>query len=434
MAIAAPVTTQQTATPAVKPGGASPTTYSGTGQPTLPEGSVVNSGNGPTVTPPSDNVLYTRTQNDAPVNTPPPNVLNSIPEESELGGLDASADQAVANVNKVFDTKVQQFNSGAGANNVGMANALAAASGASGGSAAQDSESRAGSANAKTTTALNTQRANQIQAIYNSLSKTQASIENSDAKTDEGNQKTYTDQTAKEAKTALTDISGVLGNLSFAQFKSADPQTYQNILNLSGGDDASLELLYNSAMGSSANKPTYHWENGQAFEQVGGNISRRPDLDTKTPAAATGSTKLQVIGGTAYLFPIDSSGKTNIDPSKPLSYYAYAAVPKTASAPKSTTPAKSLTGSDYAKLNGVGINQSTADAMTAAILGGESLDQIRADLKSENLDPALLDSYDRTIGIAKLLKTQKSTSSSSSGASGVSSSTSPVVVPGVTDQ
>lgn len=431
MAIAAPTSTPTPAAALPKtatPGGPSPVVYNGNAQPTLPEGSVVDNGSGPQVTPPSDTVLYTRVGNDAPPIAAPTPTANTQPYQTELSSLVQGAEEAVTNVTNQFATKVQQFNSGGGANNVGMRNALAASSGLSGGSGGQDQESAAGTVNKKTTDALNTQKENQINAIYANLSKNQAALSNSATKTDTSNNATYTKQTSAEAKTALTDISGVLGNLSFQQFKTADPQTYQSILNMSGGSDAELELLYNNAMSSSANKPTYHWESGQAFEQIGGNIVRRPDLDTTTPSASTGSTKLQVIGGTAYLFPVDSSGKTTIDPTKPLSYYAYATVPKTTAAPKPKTPATALTGSDYTKLNSAGVNQQTADALTAAILGGESLEDIRTDLKNENLDPGILDTYDRTVGIAKLLKTQKSSSASGSGAS---ASSTPVVVPGV---
>lgn len=358
MAIATPVTTPAPTTPtpvAPKAGGVSPIQNNVAGTPTFPEGSVVDSGNGPTVTPPSDAVLYARTSNDAPVNTPPTPIASSNAENSELGSLDSAAESAVENVTKTFATKVQQFNSGGGANNVGMQNALAASNGLSGGSGGQDREATAGTVNAKTTNALNAQKEAQINTIYGNLAKTQASIKTADAKTDTTNNAAYTKQTTSEAKTALTDISGVLGNLSYAQFKAADPTTYQNILNLSGGSDAELELLYNSAMSSSTNKPTYHWESGQAFEQIGGNIVRRPDLDTSTPAAATGSTKLQIIGNTAYLFPVDSSGKTQIDPTKPLSYYAYAPVPaKTSSASTAATPKASVAAQSMAQqLNSV---------------------------------------------------------------------------------
>lgn len=418
MAIAAPTQTPATST-TVKPGGASPIENNVSGQPTFPEGSVVNSGNGPVVTPPSDNVLYTRVGNDAPVSTPPAKVTGSIPATNQQSQLFSGAQAAVDATNKEFDTKIQNFTSGAGASNVGSQNSIAALLGLSGGSGAQDRLSVAGKGNQKVTDAYNQQRSARINSIYNSLSKSVSDLNAANAKTDAGNQKTYTADTAKEAKTALTNISGVLGNLSYQQFKSVDPQTYQKILDLSGGDEASLELLYNSTMNSSANKPTYHWENGQAFEQVGGNISRRPDLDTKTPSAANGSTKLQVIGGEAYLFPTDSAGKTNIDPAKPLSYYAYASIPKNSATPKPKAPSTPLTGTEYSKLNSNGIDQKTADAITTAILGGQPLDQIREDMKNEGVDPSILNTYDRTVGIAKILKNQKPSTKAAPTSSGI---------------
>lgn len=406
------------------------------GQPTLPPGSIVDDGSGAKVTPiapgktgAADTALYSRVEDVPAVNTIKTNVELNADEQpaKDLADVTRAAQSAVDYSTGVFNKRIQDFSSGEGANNVGRANSTAALLGLAGAPGANDRESAATGQNKKTTDAIDQQRAARIAQIYGSLDTAQLEA----GKEAEANSKTesdaYSNDTQKRATSVLTSLAGELKNVSFSQFKQADPQTYSKILQLAGGDESKLELLYNSSMSPDAKtKSTYHWENGQAFEiNADGDAKRRPDLDTKTPAAQTGSSKVVNVGGTLFNFPVDENGHYVIDPNKSMSDYIFKgstagefkASAKTAAAAGGTP----LTKTQYSRLESAGVDQTTADKLTSAILKGIPLDQIREALRKDGTDPAILDHYDNVVGIASLLKSKPKATSGG-----------PVVVPGVT--
>lgn len=348
----------------IKPGGASPIPNNVSSTPTLPPGSIVDTGGGPKVTPnpggvanTGDTALYSRIGDVPSVNKIPTNVEMNAQQAPLRANADTAraAESAVEFVNGVADKKIQDFSSGAGANNVGRANALVANLGGVGSPGATDRESVATGGNKKVTDAMNVQRAARIAQIYGALD--QATNANNDAyqkNLADDNTKTAS-ESEKRASSVLTSLATELGNVSYSQFRQADPATYKKILDLAGGDDAKLELLYNSAISDPNAKSTYHWENGQAFQQIGGNMKRRPDLDTKTPAAQTGSSKVENIGGTLFNFPVDANGHYQIDPSKPVSDYMFKGTTpgQFKATPKPKGPTVAPTPDEVSKIGGI---------------------------------------------------------------------------------
>lgn len=73
-----------------------------------------------------------------------------------------------------------------------------------------------------------------------------------------------------------------------------------------------------------------------------------------------------------------------------------------------------LNQQQISRLGVVGIDSALAVAITTDILSGMSLDDIRKDLRAGGKDAALLDRYDSVVGIASLLKTQKTKKGGSS--------------------
>lgn len=432
----------------------SPVTYTGTGQITPPAGSIIDSGGGPKVTPtpagtvgPADKGLYSRIGDVPAVNPIPTNVQMNNQQAPLVAAADKAraAQSAVDYVNTVADKKIQDFSSGAGANNVGRQNAISALLGLSGSSAAGDREGVATGQNKKVTDSINLERAQRISSIYGALdtATNQASDEyrknlNADADTVAADQST-------RATSVLTSLAKELGNVTYGQFKSADPQTYKKILDLAGGDDAKLELLYSSAMtpsktAAASGNPmsNYHFtSDGRVYfaDPKTGTISERTDMEHLNPGTGAtsqyGSSPYKLPDGTIVLVPNDAKGKPQYDATKPYgggvpmidkdgqTIKPPVKPPVTPKPKNPAAPATPLTKPQYAKLESAGVDSTMADKLTAAILKGISLDDIRAALRKDNVDPAILDHYDNVVGIASLLKGQKpKTSSASTGFGG----------------
>lgn len=433
----------------------SPIPYTGTGQITPPPGSIVDSGGGPKVTPtpagtvgPADAGLYSRIGDVPATPSMPTNVQISAQQAPLVAAADKAraAQSAVEYVNTVADKKIQDFSSGAGANNVGRNNAISAMLGLSGSSAAGDREGIATGQNKKVTDAYNAERANRIAAIYGALDTATSQSADDFAK----GVKVDTDKVAadqsKRASSVLTSLATELGNVSYGQFKEADPQTYKKILDLAGGDDAKLELLYSSAMtpskaAAATGNPmsNYHFNSdGRVYYAdplKPGSLVERPDMEHLKPEAATvsqyGSSPYKLPDGTIVLVPNDSKGKPQYDATKPYGGgvpmidkdgQMIKPPPKKVTPAPGTTPPKAgtpLSKPQYAKLKDAGVDSTMADKLTAAILKGISLDDIRAALRKDSVDPVILDYYDNAVGIASLLKGQKpKTSSASTGFGG----------------
>lgn len=73
----------------------------------------------------------------------------------------------------------------------------------------------------------------------------------------------------------------------------------------------------------------------------------------------------------------------------------------------STSGSKILTSTQFARLEAAGIPKDQAYDLTTAILSGATLEQIRQSLREDNLNPQLLDTYDRVVGIASLINFKK---------------------------
>lgn len=424
-----------------------------TGQITPPPGSVVDSGIGPVTTPPKDAGLYSRIGDVPAVNNIPTNVQISNQQAPLVAAADKAraAQSAVDYVNKVADKKIQDFSSGAGANNVGRQNAVSALLGLSGASGAGDREGVATGQNKKVTDAYNVERANRIASIYGALDTATSQTADDYAKGVKVDaDKVAADQSTR-ATSVLTALSKELGNVTYGQFKSADPQTYKKILDLAGGDDAKLELLYSSAMtpskaAAASGNPmsNYHFTaDGRVYfaDPKTGTISERTDMEHLNPggtgSSQFGSSPYKLPDGTIVLVPNDAKGKPQYDATKPygggvpmIDKNGQTIKPPAKAPPKppaSAAPGTPLSKQQYAKLQDAGIDSTMADKLTAAILKGISLDDIRAALRKDQVDPAVLDHYDNTIGIAKLLQSQKpkAASSAASGFGGGASSTQP---------
>lgn len=72
-----------------------------------------------------------------------------------------------------------------------------------------------------------------------------------------------------------------------------------------------------------------------------------------------------------------------------------------------SSSSKILTTTQFARLEAAGIPKDQAYDLTTAILSGASLEQIRQSLREDNLNPALLDTYDRVVGIESLINFRK---------------------------
>lgn len=84
----------------------------------------------------------------------------------------------------------------------------------------------------------------------------------------------------------------------------------------------------------------------------------------------------------------------------------------------SSSTGKILTSTQMARLQAAGIPQARAYDITTAILSGASLESIRQALKQDGLNPQLLDTYDRVVGIKSLYQTQEYKSGSTTGRQG----------------
>lgn len=71
----------------------------------------------------------------------------------------------------------------------------------------------------------------------------------------------------------------------------------------------------------------------------------------------------------------------------------------------STSP-NILTKTQYSRLQEAGIDNDLADRITAAILSGFELDEIRQYFEENNIDPIILDLYDNVVGINSILKSK----------------------------
>ena len=71
------------------------------------------------------------------------------------------------------------------------------------------------------------------------------------------------------------------------------------------------------------------------------------------------------------------------------------------------TGGKLLSNTQEARLAAAGISPELGAKLTAAILSGATLDEIRQALRQDGINPAVLDTFDRVVGISTLLKTAK---------------------------
>lgn len=69
-----------------------------------------------------------------------------------------------------------------------------------------------------------------------------------------------------------------------------------------------------------------------------------------------------------------------------------------------------LSNVQYQRLETVGVSKDLANQLTAAILSGATLEDIRSALQQDNVDPSTLDKYDNVVGIESLLKTKNTAS------------------------
>lgn len=74
------------------------------------------------------------------------------------------------------------------------------------------------------------------------------------------------------------------------------------------------------------------------------------------------------------------------------------------SGPDSSAPL--FTKPTYNRLSSAGIDSALADKIGAAILQGNQLEDIRQALKTDNLDPKILDYFDNVVGIASFIKSK----------------------------
>jgi hypothetical protein len=90
--------------------------------------------------------------------------------------------------------------------------------------------------------------------------------------------------------------------------------------------------------------------------------------------------------------------------------YALSDTRKLAGTRKTEQPISGLfSKTELAQMQAGGLNNDLATAIYQAIMKGESLEEIRQDLRSKNLDPALLDVFDRVKPIYKILGQEKPT-------------------------
>jgi hypothetical protein len=90
--------------------------------------------------------------------------------------------------------------------------------------------------------------------------------------------------------------------------------------------------------------------------------------------------------------------------------YALSDTRKLAGTKKTEQPISGLfSKTELAQMQAGGLNNDLATAIYQAIMKGESLEEIRQDLRSKNLDPALLDVFDRVKPIYKILGQEKPT-------------------------
>lgn len=260
----------------------SPIAYNGTGQPTLPAGSQVNAGQGPVTTPgtgtnglgqtqtqanavtgnygipdpkapPTQDAQFSRLVPDRSVlspvtnNTDPATVAfnqNQKTESETIAGLQSAVDV----VNKQYDNKIADFNSGQGNANAGAERSSGALLGLAGSTAGAVKQNTGAATNNNAKEAINAQRSDAINKLYGQMDSAQDAASKAQSATDAETASSKQSEANDIAENVIRGLGSHLNGASFDQMKSADPQFYQSLLAFTGGNDAKLELLYNSAM------------------------------------------------------------------------------------------------------------------------------------------------------------------------------------------
>lgn len=335
------------------------------------------------------------------------------------------AQAQIDGINKAADTLVAQENNVNAPNRLGQARALAARSGNLGSSFYESGQKpQVEQKNAEAMAAIENDRQTKINVVMNTVNaeaqqETQAKVAeargNADAyvnflkdsqeRTRQGVKDLATSGVSFDALSTSPDYAGELNNIL----------KYGNFANVHD-----LEAFFNASK-PAAQKIDYQTEiikgdNGNAtilrygIDPVTGQMStQKGDTGINYDTFKGNGSQLKEVNGEFFLFnPADNTLKPlGGNPANSSKY---------GNGGGGTPPVKAgaLTAAQYNKLNGLGIDKADADALTSQILGGMALDQIRQKLRDGGVDPAVLDNFDRVVGIATLLKNKNASTSSSS--------------------
>jgi hypothetical protein len=339
---------------------------------TAPAGAQIDQGNGPVTVgsgggTTQNGTLYSRNAPNGPTPATPTGPVQ-IPNDPSLPatGLSESENEARSNqsimvglgrtldgINAQYDKILNDSKSGPEAEALGRAKALAASSGDEGSTAALGTQSKAAASNYSSESKIQNERVAAIASATKSANdlwaKTQASMQKANDDSAPGTPSASAAENVANRQSVadiVANMTKVIGNVNYSQFKSTDPDTAAKIESILGGGKAGAaeaELLWNAqqkATGSTS-ASDYKWVSGQAFQYdpTTGNMTRRPDLDTTT-GSGSGTTYGTVnLNGHIYLAPLDFKGKPIYDPTKPnFGLTAFSGTPNAPDTSKPPTP------------------------------------------------------------------------------------------------
>lgn len=342
----------------------------------------------------------------------------------------ANAQATIQNINKTYDQLLSSElaqQAPINANNLGRTNALSALMGLSGSSSADTRTASTEAANVAInqgiTSKVQAQRMEALNKIYGSIDDLSSKVYTSQLETNRENQAKRLQAQAAQGDSTLQALAAQLSQAgkTFDDFKNASPTELETLKKATGKNEFQLRNDWQKALPEQFKTIYTDWQLSKDPATGLGVMTRYaydPLTKKNTPetystglpfeSTATGKLTEMKNGDQVMMYPngtyklVKAYTPTELERSQAAKNWADAA--KTQQNPAGT---KSLTTTQYSRLQDMGVKPALADQITSDILGGATLEDIRSAMRQNGVDTKVLDSFDQVVGIADLLAKQK---------------------------